>query len=46
MFISAVAGTEGPDRIFVGGIPYYFNEVQMRELLQSFGYRVIDSIDC
>ncbi|XP_019106676.2 splicing factor U2af large subunit B isoform X2 [Beta vulgaris subsp. vulgaris] len=33
----AVAGTEGPDRIFVGGIPYYFNEVQMRELLQSFG---------
>ncbi|XP_056686597.1 splicing factor U2af large subunit B isoform X3 [Spinacia oleracea] len=33
----AVAGTEGPDRIFVGGIPYYFNEDQMRELLQSFG---------
>ncbi|XP_057544212.1 splicing factor U2af large subunit B-like [Amaranthus tricolor] len=33
----AVSGTEGPDRIFVGGIPYYFNEEQMRELLQSFG---------
>lgn len=33
----AVAGTEGPDRIFVGGIPYYFNEEQMKELLESFG---------
>ncbi|KAK9681919.1 hypothetical protein RND81_10G036900 [Saponaria officinalis] len=33
----AVAGAEGPDRIFVGGIPYYFTEVQMRELLESFG---------
>jgi len=36
--ISAVAGAEGPDRIFVGGIPYYFSEEQMRELLESFGY--------
>lgn len=33
----AVAGAEGPDRIFVGGIPYYFTEEQMRELLESFG---------
>ncbi|KAJ8448034.1 hypothetical protein Cgig2_028910 [Carnegiea gigantea] len=33
----AVAGAEGPDRIFVGGIPYYFSEEQMRELLESFG---------
>lgn len=28
---------EGPDRIFVGGLPYYFTEVQIRELLESFG---------
>ncbi|GMH05437.1 hypothetical protein Nepgr_007277 [Nepenthes gracilis] len=33
----AIAGAEGPDRVFVGGIPYYFTEVQMRELLESFG---------
>ncbi|GAB4831209.1 hypothetical protein Ancab_005219 [Ancistrocladus abbreviatus] len=32
-----IAGTEGPDRVFVGGIPYYFTEAQMKELLQSFG---------
>ncbi|KAB1221928.1 Splicing factor U2af large subunit A [Morella rubra] len=30
-------GAEGPDRIFVGGLPYYFTEVQIRELLQTFG---------
>ncbi|CAA7393646.1 unnamed protein product [Spirodela intermedia] len=30
-------GLEGPDRIFVGGLPYYFTEVQIRELLESFG---------
>lgn len=35
---SAVGGAEGPDRIFVGGLPYYFTEAQIRELLQSFGY--------
>ncbi|KAI6704434.1 hypothetical protein NL676_007396 [Syzygium grande] len=27
----------GPDRIFVGGLPYYFTKVQVRELLESFG---------
>lgn len=32
-----VGGVEGPDRIFVGGLPYYFTEVQIRELLESFG---------
>ncbi|EYU19495.1 hypothetical protein ABFS82_06G114200 [Erythranthe guttata] len=30
-------GLEGPDRIFVGGLPYYFTEAQIRELLESFG---------
>ncbi|XP_057525355.1 splicing factor U2af large subunit A-like isoform X1 [Amaranthus tricolor] len=30
-------GLEGPDRIFVGGLPYYLTEVQIRELLESFG---------
>lgn len=34
---SGMAGAEGPDRIFVGGLPYYFTEEQIRELLQSFG---------
>ncbi|KAG9135827.1 hypothetical protein Leryth_002532 [Lithospermum erythrorhizon] len=28
---------EGPDRIFVGGVPYYFTDAQIRELLESFG---------
>ncbi|KAK2393510.1 hypothetical protein P8452_15493 [Trifolium repens] len=32
-----IGGSEGLDRIFVGGLPYYFTEVQMRELLQAFG---------
>ncbi|CAH9143729.1 unnamed protein product [Cuscuta epithymum] len=31
------AGLEGPDRVFVGGLPYYFTEAQIRELLESFG---------
>ncbi|KAK7327907.1 hypothetical protein VNO77_22000 [Canavalia gladiata] len=35
--LSATGGTEGLDRIFVGGMPYYFTEAQMRELLQAFG---------
>ncbi|KAI3994833.1 hypothetical protein MKX01_037384 [Papaver californicum] len=30
-------GVEGPDRIFVGGLPYYFTDAQIRELLESFG---------
>ncbi|WZY67992.1 hypothetical protein YC2023_000232 [Brassica napus] len=33
----ASGGLEGPDRIFVGGLPYYFTELQVRELLESFG---------
>ncbi|KAD4888422.1 hypothetical protein R6Q59_034558 [Mikania micrantha] len=33
----SAGGLEGPDRIFVGGIPYYFTEAQVRELLESFG---------
>ncbi|KAL9229445.1 hypothetical protein vseg_004909 [Gypsophila vaccaria] len=33
----SAGGLEGPDRIFVGGVPYYFTEVQVRELLESFG---------
>ncbi|KAK2976773.1 hypothetical protein RJ640_030123 [Escallonia rubra] len=32
-----IGGAEGPDRIFVGGLPYYFTETQIRELLESFG---------
>lgn len=33
----AVGGAEGPDRVFVGGLPYYFTDAQIRELLESFG---------
>ncbi|KAF6141440.1 hypothetical protein GIB67_021256 [Kingdonia uniflora] len=33
----ATGGVEGPDRIFVGGLPYYFTEAQIKELLESFG---------
>lgn len=33
----SASGLEGPDRIFVGGLPYYFTEAQVRELLESFG---------
>lgn len=29
---------EGADRIFLGGVPYYFSEAQIKELLESFGY--------
>lgn len=33
-----VGGTSGdPDRVFVGGLPYYLNEEQCKELLASFG---------
>ncbi|KAI6703585.1 hypothetical protein NL676_012721 [Syzygium grande] len=35
--LGSAGGHEGPDRIFVGGLPYYFTEVQVRELLESFG---------
>ncbi|KAJ9189263.1 hypothetical protein P3X46_000578 [Hevea brasiliensis] len=34
---NSAGGLEGPDRIFVGGLPYYFTEAQVRELLESFG---------
>lgn len=37
---SAIGGAEGPDRIFVGGLPYYFTDEQIRELLESFGYEL------
>ncbi|XP_027092019.1 splicing factor U2af large subunit B-like isoform X1 [Coffea eugenioides] len=33
----SAGGLDGPDRIFVGGLPYYFTEGQIRELLESFG---------
>ncbi|XP_022992201.1 splicing factor U2af large subunit A-like isoform X2 [Cucurbita maxima] len=33
----SAGGLEGPDRIFVGGLPYYFTEAQVRELLEFFG---------
>lgn len=42
---SAIGGTEGPDRIFVGGLPYYFTEEQIRELLQAFGLGYHELID-
>ncbi|PON99832.1 U2 snRNP auxilliary factor, large subunit, splicing factor [Trema orientale] len=33
----SAGGLEGPDRIFVGGLPYNFTEEQIKELLESFG---------
>lgn len=30
-------GMDAADRVFVGGLPYYLNEEQCRELLMSFG---------
>jgi splicing factor U2AF subunit len=36
---------DGPDRVFVGGLPYYLNEAQVRELLEAFGpLRALDII--
>jgi splicing factor U2AF subunit len=36
---------DGPDRVFVGGLPYYLNEPQVRELLEAFGpLRALDII--
>ena len=38
-------GADGPDRVFVGGLPYYLNEAQVRELLEAFGpLRALDMI--
>jgi hypothetical protein len=34
---AAAAALQDPDRVFVGGLPYYLNEEQCRELLGSFG---------
>uniref|UniRef100_A0A7I4EZU9 Splicing factor U2af large subunit n=1 Tax=Physcomitrium patens TaxID=3218 RepID=A0A7I4EZU9_PHYPA len=34
---NAAGGADGPDRIFVGGLPYYLTEIQIKELLESFG---------
>eukprot|EP00246_Nothoceros_aenigmaticus_P000819 TRINITY_DN11054_c1_g3_i1.p1 TRINITY_DN11054_c1_g3~~TRINITY_DN11054_c1_g3_i1.p1 ORF type:complete len:423 (+),score=69.81 TRINITY_DN11054_c1_g3_i1:333-1601(+) len=33
----ASGGADGPDRIFVGGLPYYLTEDQIIDLLSSFG---------
>ncbi|CAM6097262.1 unnamed protein product [Calypogeia fissa] len=33
----ASGGADGPDRIFVGGLPYYLSEEQIMDLLSSFG---------
>ncbi|XP_016489101.1 splicing factor U2af large subunit B isoform X2 [Nicotiana tabacum] len=33
----ATGDAEEPDRIFVGGLPYLFTEVQIKDLLESFG---------
>ncbi|XP_038971070.1 splicing factor U2af large subunit A isoform X2 [Phoenix dactylifera] len=35
--LGTIGGAEGPDRIFVGGLPYYFTDAQIKELLESFG---------
>jgi splicing factor U2AF subunit len=34
---SGAGGADGPDRVFVGGLPYYLTEDQIKELLSSFG---------
>lgn len=33
----SAGGADGPDRIFVGGLPYFLQESQIRELLEAFG---------
>lgn len=33
----ATGDAEEPDRIFVGGLPYLFTEMQIKQLLESFG---------
>jgi splicing factor U2AF subunit len=38
MASSIAGGADGPDKVFVGGLPYYLTEVQIKELLESFGY--------
>ncbi|KAL4368432.1 hypothetical protein GQ457_05G006610 [Hibiscus cannabinus] len=39
-------GLEGPDRIFVGGLPFCCTEEQIRELLESFGPTPSRDIAC
>ncbi|KAG0566598.1 hypothetical protein KC19_7G076100 [Ceratodon purpureus] len=34
---SVVGGANGLDRIFIGGLPYHLRELQIKELLESFG---------
>lgn len=29
--------SDGPGKVFIGGLPYYLNEEQVKELLQAFG---------
>ncbi|RWW88227.1 hypothetical protein BHE74_00002906, partial [Ensete ventricosum] len=41
---SAIGGSEGPDRVFVGGLPYYFTDAQIRELLESFGCSLLNLV--
>ncbi|KAL2631736.1 hypothetical protein R1flu_016422 [Riccia fluitans] len=36
VFLCAVAGADKPDRIFLGGLPYFLTEVQIQELLECF----------
>ena len=33
----SAGGIEGPDRIFVAGIPYSLTDAQIREILETFG---------
>ncbi|CAI8595740.1 unnamed protein product [Vicia faba] len=33
----SAGGLDGPYQIFIGGVPYYFTETQIRELLETFG---------
>jgi hypothetical protein len=44
LIFSTISGAEGPDRVFVGGLPYYFTEIQIRELLESFGYEALPNL--
>ncbi|KAF3656852.1 Splicing factor U2af large subunit B, partial [Capsicum annuum] len=37
LYPGSTGGLEGRDYIFVGGLPYYFSEALIRDLLESFG---------
>lgn len=32
-----VSGPDASERVFIGGLPYYLEEAQVRELLAAFG---------